>query len=261
MNIFFRKVILFLFTNKKKLKKKFYNNKILILGPNFEYDNYTLNFINKSNIIIILNKSYRFEKFKILKKFQKEIILAHCLDQREDVGGGNIEYNKISKLGVQNIILPLCNSDSDDLSYQFLIQTKFKLNLNRINKGKYKKIKGDNMGFTPNTGTAVIKWLHSFEPKNIFISGLDFFRTAYPQEYKPGKNTLSNVLDYIESVGEHNPDADFLSIKSIIKDKRLIFHPDINAHFEKDFKQIFYLENKVISNAIKTKISQFCIHS
>lgn len=241
-----------MFVNKTSYLDLFRNRKVFVIGPNFTLDDWTVNAIQESHYLIILNKSYRLSKFKELSQFGKEIILAHCMDQREDVGGGMINCSEILDVGIRKVFLPLFNYDSDSLCFRFLLHSKFRLSLIRVDESSFLSWKKQNMGFTPNTGTAVIQSLVRSDAQKIYFTGMDFFRSGYNSNYKQNLGTTRDIINYIEATGEHNPDVDFLVTRDLIGKYNFSLHPDISSFFKQEFRQIFYLKNQKVIQIIKS---------
>lgn len=84
----------------------FRNTNVVLLGPNTDFDYELEERIKCADIVAVVNKSYRTSFAKKSSKVAKKFIVFHCMDQREDVGGGQIEVSVLCKCELKLSLYP-----------------------------------------------------------------------------------------------------------------------------------------------------------
>jgi hypothetical protein len=214
--------------NKKDID--YYNflkdKKVCIVGPAPHLiDSNKSEFIESYDIIVRLNRS-----FPVSKKREKDIgkrtdIFYNCLNPEPDSGGSlNLDLikNNVKYLSMPYPDIFPFNIDIARFNY---FNNNYNIPFHIMDLETY-KIVSSEMGTRPNTGVLAIIDILSYPVKELYVTGISFFRGGYDIEYrdkvdgikvKDQKHSEQLALDRMRRSGNHTQEGQIQYIKKIFK--------------------------------------------
>ena len=237
------------FTNINEFKNFVENKKIAIIGPSPSVkDTRNGDFIEKNyDIIIRINKQWKFDKnlYEFIGK--RTDILYNCMDYREDCGGEiDIEYIKDkTSFVVSTIKYDYNNKTHRDSQFhgKSFLDWYYHFHKKNNNLVKFIPIPGDfydKLDKVANTrinaGLMAILHILSFNIKELYIKGFSFFLDGYLLDYRGTINgkkctneyeTKKEVVDFlVKKNNNHNQEKQWRLFKNIYNKKKDIITLD-----------------------------------
>ena len=220
----------------------FRNTNVVLLGPNTVFDCELEERIKCADIVTVVNKSYRASFAKKASKVAKKFIVFHCMDQREDVGGGQIDVSVLLQMRIKAIVVPVYDEETDRHCWQFHRNQDWRVPLFRVGRKQFALWRKESAGFVPNTGFAAIRYIIESRPKSLFVTGITFMRTPYNcAAYDKKFSQLEFVVQLIEKYRVHNPDHDFLNMREMYRRGYVDVDKELEIIFSRPYEPIFYL--------------------
>ena len=195
----------------------FKDKNVLVLGPAESNTDYIYAIIKDIDIIVFVNKGYRDIKFYNFL-VGKTIILAHCMNQKEDIGGGIIDFERLNSLNIHSIIYPLNELKIHKYFFDFKSCTQAK-NINLYQAGYFRSLflRLELSFFRPNTGYAAIKYITKYHPSSIYLFGFTFMKSNYTADYGTAYNDFNEMNNFIKVHAVHDPVRDLESFVKLYK--------------------------------------------
>lgn len=225
--------------NRKKYEDFLQNKRVCLVGPsptikNIKYNLFReiseqVNEIESYDLIVRLNKSLPMPPS--LEKFvgNKTDIIYNCMSPDPESGGFiDVDYLK-DKISWLVSSLPKKNPFSYDIS-RFEKRNNKILNFTTPKLEYFNKIE-EEMKTRPNTGVMAILDLLSCDIKELYITGITFFRGGYAREYR--NYNEAQVLARMAAHGNHKQEPQIDYMKKVLKS-------DQRVKMDKYLKEIIY---------------------
>lgn len=208
---------------------------VSIVGPaeSVRYHNNN-NIIQNSDLIVRINQGTQQAKKNATISGNKTDILYNSLDF-DPMSGGNL-----LELIDKEIKFICCPYSQEEQTYNNIIFNKIfdsslfeRFKIRFIEKDIYDSIKTQTNSRI-NSGLGAIVDLLSFEISSLFITGIDFYRSYYCDDYCSARNRINSKLELEKELEfkvyddnrHHNPDRQYAYFKNIItKDTRVLLDP------------------------------------
>lgn len=218
----------------------FSGKSVVIVGPGSDIDEDLLKKVRLADICVLINKGYRLNSFPALRDASKKIVLFHCLDQREDVGGGKIDSIALKMDGFSEIFYPL-NDESIEYQVDDFHRHNFSLiKLYRVEKKFFSDIRHEIGGFWPNTGAAAIYITSAAQNSSVYIHGITFYRTPYVDQYATHLKSIIETIKFIETYRVHNPDLELLYLKRLLRSRNIQLSRQLQEILDQPYFPYFY---------------------
>ncbi|SFS97542.1 glycosyltransferase family 29 protein [Sphingobacterium wenxiniae] len=170
------------------------------------------NYIDNYDVVVRINKGV-----DVIERYSEYIgkrtdILFHSLGEGQDELNGGSKFNiKLwKKMCVEKIIFPFNSNDNKynhNVLVNFFNKTKGRVRICELDYEQYQKIKEDLQGYSPTTGFAAIHTILNSPCKEVYITGVTFFKTPHNPGYRQGD--LSHWIDHFKKYNNHSPDSEF----------------------------------------------------
>lgn len=222
----------------------FYGKRIVLIGPSSKYSLDLLSNVRMADIVVFLNMGYRTSLFKSISFMSSCTVLFHCLHPSESVGGGKINTIQLRRLGIASIMFGHYGDYYSSLLSGFHQINYGLLRLHRVNSNVYSIVRSYCPGFIPTTGFAAIACILHSNCSRLYVTGLNFYRQPYINNYRPFINSnLSATVEIIQNAGLHNPDLEFLSVRRMQEKLPLVCDETLQEIIDSPYEQIFYKKN------------------
>lgn len=185
--------------------------------------------IDSFDEVVRLNKALPLLKENEKYYGSKTTILYNCLNKDPESGG--VLHIPYLEEEINWLVCPYPNKQpfSQDINY-FKSINKNRINFSYFNLEYYNKLEGE-MKTRPNTGVLAILDLLSAEIKQLYISGITFFKGGYIKEYR--NYSEAGVLKRMSEHGNHQQEPQINFMRNVLlSDSRVVM--------DNSLKQILY---------------------
>jgi hypothetical protein len=213
----------------EKYKNFLENKRVAIVGPSESaFFNENGKYIDSFDIVVRINRGIELVQGKESFIGSKTDILYNSLDFNI-ISGGTLE-------GVNDQVKFICCPYSiEEHTYNdtFITSVFDKFNIRFIDTEVYNKLKLDTQSRI-NSGFGAIVDLLQYNVQQLFITGIDFYRSFYHKNYCSERNrsvTVKAIEEELEfkqytDANHHNPDRQYAYFKEIVNnDTRILLDP------------------------------------
>lgn len=185
--------------------------------------------IDEYDIVVRINKGV--EVIETQKEYvgAKTDVLFHAFfDNANDPGKSPITTELWLKHNVKQIIYSNNHKVAVDGMYNFLNfvrKTNAKLKCMEVPQELYKKNIQAIRPYWPTTGFIAINTVYNCKPKELFITGVTFFKTPHNSAYRKESIEIFQKM-FKEEPGKHNPDAEYKYVKKIYNEMKGVIKVD-----------------------------------
>jgi hypothetical protein len=246
-----------------------YNKKIIIVGPsNHILDRPNGEWIEKFDIIIRLNKSLPIRPDLYPFIGRRTDILYNNLNVSDYPGENRIDIDMFLNSGVRHLVCPYPPIEpfTPDI-LNFIKNNKGIIPFRHIDLNYYRKIE-NKLGTRPNTGISAIADILNFNIKELYITGISFFKKNYYKQYRNlTKSDLLNVAN--NSIHIQKPQKLFLrslylnddriKVDNLLKEIIYEYFEEFEMIPRKYEKDVIFLNinQKIIKDNIYRKIEKY----
>jgi hypothetical protein len=206
--------------NEREQYKKYLKDKrVCLVGPAACIKDLSQReLIDSYDVVVRINKALPVHEDLYESSGTKTNVLYNCLDPDPE-SGGHLYVGYLQ----QEIDWLVCPYPSIP-PFNVNIQNFYNHNMNRLRfctfeKEYYIKL-STTMGTRPNSGVLAILDLLSCEIKELYITGITFFKGGYAKEYR--YHSEESVMERMRAHGNHLQEPQILFMKSALKnDKRI----------------------------------------
>lgn len=204
-------------------KKLVQGKRIAIVGAaNSAYGTGKGTYIDGFDFVIRINKAPLLLKDG---KFRSDIgkkanILFHSFFENEKSGGGPLNLKLYDELGVQYIINPITEYGGYRVTFNFYKKYLPKRTIYHLPKDTFSGIQKGIGNHLPTIGFCALKAAIESDFAELYITGFTFFKTAFGAGYRDEMKEAHQVQKHIQEAGLHNPDLEFSSFISALKENR-----------------------------------------
>jgi hypothetical protein len=208
-----------------KYKKFLLGKRIAIVGPSQSaFLDKNGEYINNFDVVVRVNRGIELINDNEMFIGDKTDVLYNSLDFNI-VSGGHLS-------GIDDKLKFICcpySIEEGTYNHANVFPIFDKYNIRFINSSIYNQIKSKSRSRI-NTGFGAIIDLLQHDFEQLFITGLDFYRSLYHESYNPEKSmkTVKDIEDDLEiftydDTEHHNPDRQYLCFKKMIEnDSRIV---------------------------------------
>jgi len=212
---------------REKLSKFLKGKRVIVVGPAPSIiGSKQGDLINQYDVVVRLNKALPVPKDLQSDIGRKTDILYNCMNPSEECGG-TISLGQLKKYNVKFLVAaypPVDKMESTKLrtrkdNFDFYQKNKSKFpNYCHTDKNHFKKLWTEMK--LPNTGIMAILDLLRFDIKELYITGITFFKGGYYSKYR--KYNEEEVLKHMKRFNLHKQDKQLSYMAHILsKDKRV----------------------------------------
>lgn len=183
-------------------------------------------FIDGFDVVVRVNKGVEVIDEQHEFVGSKTDVLFHCLFEDQSKGGSPITPELWKKHDVKKIVFShnyKYTSYAFNYFYTFLKKTKKLIKVSQVPKQLY----FDNMNVTkplgPTTGFVAINTVFNCKPKELYITGVTFFKTGHNKSYR---NVEKKDLSAIKMEDFHSVEKEFQHVKNMYFSNIGIVKPD-----------------------------------
>lgn len=198
-----------------KFSKYLEGKRVAIVGPALSIKNTNQkDLIESYDIVVRINKSYPVPDMLKPDIGERTDILYNCLNPCPESGG------KLHMKGLKRDVKWVCcpyppiepfDKNIEDFNKRNL---KHKIDFNHIDVNIYNKL-SEMMESRPNSGTAAMVDLLSYDITELYITGFTFFKGGYYKEYRTYNE--EEVMERMKKAGHHNQEKQFEVMKQILE--------------------------------------------
>jgi hypothetical protein len=232
-----------------------YNKRIILVGPsNHVLDSPNGEWIEKFDIIIRLNKSLPIKPELYPFIGRRTDILYNNLNITDYPGENKIDINMFLNSGVKHIVSPYPPIDPFTLDIlNFIKYNKGIIPFRHIDLNYYRKIE-NKLGTRPNTGISAIADILNFNFKELYITGISFFKKNYYKQYRNlSKIELLNTAN--NSIHTQKPQKLFLR-SLYLNDERIKIDNLLKGILYEDFEEFEMIPRKYEKDTIFLNMNQ-----
>lgn len=182
-------------------------------------------YIDSFDVVVRINKGVEVIEEQHEYVGEKTDVLFHCLFEDITKGGSPLTFELWKKWDVKQIVF------SHNFMYTHYAMS-YMYNYYRKNKGRFKiaqlpvKLYRDNMNairpYGPTTGFVAINTILNCKPKELYITGITFFKTPHNQLYRTvEQEKLSKI-----NKGFHDMELEYQCVKRLYSENRGVIKPD-----------------------------------
>lgn len=208
-------------------KKEWFENKrvAIVGGADSVLNQKSGEFIDSFDVVVRINKGVELIKEQSEYIGKRTDILFHSfLDDPRKLGWSPITVNLWKKHGVKHIVYSKNHKSVKQGIYDVLLFAKKsngEMQFTEIPEELYHKNMEVLKPCWPTTGFTAINTIFNCQPKELFVTGITFFKTSHNKVYRP-----ENIEDFKRSFEDkpkfHHPDKEFEHFK-----KLYLQHPEI----------------------------------
>ena len=172
-------------------------------------------YIDSFDIVIRINRGIDNYLDKSEYLGSRTDILFHGLHEDPFNGCGPVKPKEWLKKGVKKVIFPLVGIGERALIDTYILRSKGRLPLLRLNAEEYNEITKVLKGFRTTTGFAAIYLMTKVKFKRLYITGFTFFKTPHQAGYNDNVS-IDLVRENIKKFKHHNPDLEYEYFKKAI---------------------------------------------
>jgi hypothetical protein len=211
-------------------EKWFKNKRVAIIGG---ADSATKkengSFIDDFDCVVRINKGVQILEAQSNYLGKRTDFLFHAfIDNPNDIGRSPLTPNLWIDNNVGNIVYSFNHKFIKSGIYDLLVfkrNTNSRLKFTELNESLHKKNEDAISPFRPTTGFIAINTVFNCQPKEIYITGITFFKTPHNKQYRDEKLEDINKL-FKPQRGFHNPNAEFNYVKKLYINYPQIIKPD-----------------------------------
>lgn len=200
------------------------DKKIIIIGPaSYLKENPIANKIQDFDTVIRVNSSIDLtEKIPHVVGDRTDIVHATvAVDPSTNTNHRKLDFWIKKKIKHLRISPPAIRHSWENNIRVFEMLNKDKLNYSIVDNQKYLKFMKQCEGTVPNTGFTALLDALEYNPKQVHLSGITFFKGGYLPEY--GVTTISekDVRELFSKVTNHDIDRQIDFFRKVYKDNRI----------------------------------------
>jgi len=200
----------------------FRDKRVAIIGPaDSAYQNENQEYIDSFDYVVRINKAivnWKPENEKYIGT--KTDILLHNFLENEKTGGGLLDFHLFKKHNIKYVLNPIPTYFGYRNIFNFYKRYRF-LNITYIGyKQTYKKYINRFKPQRPTTGFSGLMMLLESDFKELYISGITFFKTPYKEGYRDQLNDLKANEEHIKTENLHLPEVEFQVFLDFIKSRK-----------------------------------------
>lgn len=211
-------------------KDWFKNKRVVIIGgADSALKEKNGDFIDQFDVVVRINKGV--EIIEAQNEFvgaRTDVLFHTFLDNPEVPGSSPITEDLWRKHKVSKIVYCLNYQIERKGIYDiltFMRKSKKRLKFSQVPKEIHKKNIESIKPYWPTTGHIAINTIMNCEPKELYITGITFFKTPHNKAYRDQKiETFQKA--FTGKPGSHNPDAEYQYFKKIYDSNQEIIKPD-----------------------------------
>lgn len=222
-------------------KRIFKNKRVAIVGPaDSAYKSENAAYIDSFDYVIRINKAivnWKPENEKYIGT--KTDVLLHNFLENEKTGGGNLDFKLFEKHNIKYVLNPIPSYFGFRNIFNFYKKYSKPHKTYIGYKPVYQKYIERFKPQRPTTGFSGLMMTLEADFKELFITGITFFKTPYKEGYRDQLNDLKKNEEHIKKENLHLPDVEFEVFlgfinshnKNIIVDEKLFaILKDNNIH-------------------------------
>jgi hypothetical protein len=198
----------------------FKNKRVAIVGPAdsvFELEKKS--YIDSFDFVIRINKSIvTWNKNNEGYIGTKTDLLIHNFYENMDAGGGGpLDFDLFTKRGIKYILYP--KNNTRELRNVFNFYKKYLKSdpVYLLDKAIYKRLNAAFNRYRPTMGFCALSTVLLSNAKEVFITGMTFFKTPYSAGYRDEVKSLHANTKHITDQGIHNPDLEYVEFRKMLK--------------------------------------------
>ena len=193
-------------------------------------------YIDNFDVVVRINKGVEVVEGQQEYIGTKTDILFHCFYVRDnDIGSSPITVDLWKKKEVGQVIYShnyRCSAYSLKNFMYCLKATQGQLSFAQVPETLFDANLDVTRPYGPTTGLIVINTVFNCHPKELYITGITFFKTPHNQDYRKGEiESYHQVFDKYKS---HDPEREYQHVKKLYLEAPHIIKPDktLQAIFE-----------------------------
>jgi hypothetical protein len=213
----------------------FYGKRVAIVGGGNSVLNEKLGkYIDDFDVVVRINKGVELIKTQSEYVGRRTDFLFHCLYEDASKGGSPTTPELWREYGVNKLVFSLNYKYSIGGLYHFisfLKRTNKNFKFSQIPKHLFYKNLDALHLYEPTTGFIAINTIFNCTPKELYITGITFFKTENNQDYRKVTQELKDNLFKF-----HNPELEYCYVRSLFESNPKVVIPDITLRyfFERD---------------------------
>lgn len=214
--------------------------RVAIVGPaSSAYNTGKGSYINNFDLVVRINKSpILINKGKGTEDVgTKTDILFHSFFENEYSGGGALDLELYSKLGIKYLINPIPTYFGHRVTFNFFKKYRLPQVVYTLPLAPYLQEDKKFKPYRQTTGFCALKYLLESDFRELFITGFTFFQTSYVDGYRDTMKSKEATQQYIQKMKIHNPDLEYDEFKRIYnlnKHKNIILDPALQGLVTKE---------------------------
>lgn len=159
---------------------------------------------------------------------KKTDVLFHAFYDQNDLGSSPVTLGlwRDKNVGILLFSLNYKHSNYNLKNFEkFIFKTKGKYELSQVADNFYFKNSKALAPYAPTTGFIAVNTIFNAQPKELYITGITFFKTPHSQDYRKSDIDYWNKM-FKEGGSKHNPEAEYQHIKSLYLAQPDIIKPD-----------------------------------
>ncbi len=200
-------------------EKYFKNKRIAIVGAaDSIFDEKNGDFIDSYDIVIRINKAAQvWEEEKRDYLGSKFTYLFHSFYENSYSGGGPIDFDKFSNMGIEKLINPNYTSTGLKTHLNFYKRHLKSKETFILAPRIAREIRENIPVFVPTVGFSALMAVLMSDCEEIYITGFTFFKTPYAKGYREELTDPKKNEAHLKKQGIHDPDLEFKAFKRQLK--------------------------------------------
>lgn len=185
--------------------------------------------IDDFDCVVRINKGV--EIIESQKKFvggRTDFLFHAFLKNANDIGSSPMTPELWKNHKVKHIVYSFNHRLIKSGIYDLLVfkrETKNNFEFAELSKELHVKNEEALHPFRPTTGFIAINTIFNCQPKELYITGITFFKTPHNKSYRKGDLNEFTSL-FTKKHGAHNPDEEYKFVKQLYLDNQSIIKPD-----------------------------------
>lgn len=222
----------------RKIQAEYYANKLIEPFDKSLFENKRVVIVGGADSVLKEKNGKQIDEYDVVVRVNKGVevidtqkdyvgtktdVLFHAFfDNANDPGKSPITVDLWKKHHVKKIIYSNNHKVSTDGMYNFLNfvrKTNAKLKCTEVTEDLYYKNIEAIKPYWPTTGFIAINTVFNCNPKELFITGVTFFKTPHNKEYRKENIDVFQKM-FKEEAGSHNPNAEYEYFKKIYNENK-----------------------------------------
>ena len=144
-------------------------------------------------------------------------ILFHSFFENEFSGGGQLDFDLYTRLGIAYVIQPVSTLQGWRVIFNFYKKYLKAKRVFTLPSRPFEELESSMAPFKSTTGLCAMKCLMESELSELHIIGFTFFRTAYGEGYRDEMKSADQAREYISKMKIHDPDREFREFNKMLK--------------------------------------------